>query len=50
MHIKEGETNRGFSIIEFTDFNKEECSIQKSSLATDHCIWNGKKRKGEYNA
>lgn len=34
-------TPRGFSIIEFVDNNGVECSIQKSSLATQECIWLG---------
>jgi hypothetical protein len=39
--IKTGFTHRGFALIEFTDLYGAECSIQKSSLATDHCIWFG---------
>lgn len=41
-----GTTNRGFSIIEFEDANGEACSLQKSSLATDDCVWLGCKEIG----
>lgn len=34
-------TNRGFLYGEFTDRNGKKCSIQKSSLATEDCIWLG---------
>jgi hypothetical protein len=34
-------TPRGFSISEFTDRYGCKCSIQKSSLATEDCIWLG---------
>lgn len=34
-------TNRGFDIHEFKDRYGEKCSIQKSSLATEDCIWLG---------
>jgi len=34
-------TQRGFSIDNFKDLYGEECSIQKSSLATDDAIWLG---------
>lgn len=34
-------TNRGFDVAVFTDFYGSECSIQKSSLATEDCIWLG---------
>lgn len=33
--------NRGFLIAEFKDRNDEECSLQKSSLASEDCIWIG---------
>lgn len=39
--IKEGKTSRGFSIITFNDRYGVECSLQKSSLATEDCIWFG---------
>ena len=34
-------TERGFAIAEFTDFYGNECSIQRSSIATEDCIWLG---------
>lgn len=34
-------TQRGFAIAKFTDIYDVECSIQKSSLATDDAIWIG---------
>lgn len=34
-------TERGFSIIEFIDRYNTKCSLQKSSLATEDCIWLG---------
>ena len=39
MKIKK--TKRGFAIGEFADRDKTKCSVQKSSLATDDCIWLG---------
>lgn len=39
--MKTTTTQRGFAIGTFTDANGVECSIQKSSLATDDCIWLG---------
>jgi hypothetical protein len=38
-------TERGFYYIEFKDEYNNECSIQKSSLATKDCIWFGKDDK-----
>jgi hypothetical protein len=35
------ETPRGFARAEFTDRDGIRCSIQKSSLATEDCIWLG---------
>jgi len=35
------ETDRGFPYAEFTDRYGHTCSIQKSSLATEDCIWLG---------
>lgn len=35
------ETGRGFSIGRFIDRYGVECSIQKSSIATEDCIWLG---------
>jgi hypothetical protein len=34
-------TQRGFLRAEFTDRYGEKCSIQKSSLAFEDCIWLG---------
>lgn len=41
MEIKQGKTVRGFANIEFIDLYGSECSIQKSSLATEDAIWFG---------
>lgn len=41
MTIQIENTSRGFACGEFTDQYGEACSIQKSSLATDDCIWLG---------
>lgn len=37
-----GHTHRGFALGEFLDRNGEKCSIQKSSVATEDCLWLGK--------
>ena len=34
-------TDRGFARVEFTDRNEVPCSLQKSSIATEDCIWLG---------
>ena len=34
-------TERGFSLVEFTDRYGVECSLQDSSLATEAAIWLG---------
>jgi hypothetical protein len=34
-------TQRGFARVEFTDRNGVRCSLQKSSIATEDCIWLG---------
>ena len=39
MEIRQ--TNRGFDLIEFKDWNEEGCSLQKSSIATEDLIWLG---------
>jgi len=39
--VKTSKTCRGFSYIEFKDRYGESCSLQKSSLATENCIWFG---------
>ena len=40
MEIKE--TIRGFDLIEFQDYYKTPCSLQKSSLAEEECVWFGR--------
>lgn len=35
------ETARGFAQIDFKDHYGTECSLQESSLATEHAIWLG---------
>lgn len=39
MKIKQ--TERGFDIAEFEDEHGDACSLQKSSMATDDCVWLG---------
>ena len=39
MRLKK--TDRGFYRADFIDRYGEECSIQESSLAGEHCIWLG---------
>lgn len=39
--MEKSRTNRGFSIINFNDLYDVECSLQKSSLATEDAIWLG---------
>jgi len=34
-------TSRGFERYEFEDRSKSKCSLQKSSVATEDCIWLG---------
>jgi hypothetical protein len=34
-------TIRGFDLYEFKDRSKAECTLQKSSIATEDCIWLG---------
>lgn len=41
MKLKKTKTARGFALIEFQDRNENPCSLQKSSIATDHAIWFG---------
>jgi hypothetical protein len=36
-----GKTERGFKRAVFADRNGVECSIQESSIATEHAIWLG---------
>lgn len=35
------QTQRGFDFVEFEDHNGVNCSLQKSSLATEDAIWLG---------
>lgn len=39
--MKKSTTNRGFKMVSFKDRYDQECSIQKSSLAFEDCIWLG---------
>ena len=39
--MKEEKTNRGFDLLSFTDRYEDKCSLQKSSLAFEDCIWLG---------
>lgn len=39
--LKQRLTDRGFDIIEFKDRYEQPCTLQKSSLATEDCIWLG---------
>lgn len=39
--LKKIKTNRGFSLLEFEDRYGVKCSLQKSSLAFEECIWFG---------
>ena len=46
MKIKKTKTGRGFDLIEFKDRYDVDCTIQKSSLATEDAIWFGAKEIG----
>lgn len=39
--LKVDKTNRGFGIVKFKDEYGVDCSLQKSSLADNDCIWLG---------
>lgn len=39
--MRKSKTDRNFDLIEFEDLYGENCSIQKSSLATQDAIWFG---------
>jgi hypothetical protein len=39
--MKLEKTERGFSRTEFVDRYGSKCSLQKSSLATEDCVWFG---------
>jgi len=41
MDITWDSTARGFCVGEFRDFYEQDCSIQRSSIATEDCIWFG---------
>jgi len=44
--MKKTKTERGFAMRIFKDYNNVECSIQKSSIATEDCIWLGASKIG----
>ena len=39
--MEKEKTERGFSVIKFKDRYDSECSLQKSSLAFENCVWFG---------
>ena len=39
--MKRSKTSRGFALITFKDMYEQPCSLQKSSIATEDCIWLG---------
>lgn len=39
--MKAEKTDRGFQIVKFVDRYETKCSLQKSSLAFEDCIWFG---------
>lgn len=41
METIRNKTDRGFTVIEFSDQYDKKCSIQESSLATEDAIWFG---------
>jgi hypothetical protein len=48
MKFKKGNTDRGFSLIEFQDKNERECSVQDSSSAGECSIWIGVDNTGDH--
>ena len=44
--MKIRKTSRGFDYVQFTDKYEQRCSLQKSSLATEDCIWLGVENTG----
>lgn len=41
-------TNRGFGYFKFNDYNRRECTLQKSSLIADeYCVWLGREKNEE---
>lgn len=45
--MKKEYTQRGFEVINFSDYYKQKCSLQKSSIAEPECIWLGVDNTGE---
>jgi len=41
FEFKTDKTNRGFYKMTFVDRYGDECSLQKSSIASEECIWLG---------
>lgn len=41
MTLQQSKTGRGFTLIKFKDMYEQPCSLQKSSIATEDCIWFG---------
>lgn len=39
--MKVKRTQRGFRLVEFIDRYGAKCSLQKSSIATEDCVWLG---------
>lgn len=39
--MKKDKTHKGFTLYEFIDRYNVKCSLQKSSIATEDCIWLG---------
>jgi hypothetical protein len=39
--LKKTKTSWGFDLIEFSDHNCVQCSLEKSSLASDDAVWLG---------
>lgn len=41
-------TNRGFEYYKFQDYNRHDCTLQKSSLIADeYCVWLGREKNAE---
>lgn len=45
--MKEEKTIRGFTSIKFKDLYNQDCSLQKSSIATTDAIWLGVTNTGD---
>lgn len=39
--MKMSHTQRGFAFTKFEDRNGDKCSLQKSSIVTEDCVWFG---------